>query len=132
MLKSSSDQVFKNDYVLNSDVLLIIRGDEIDSNNFNKQYIVDMQNKNREIKMKKYIEFLNKHEIKVDYIMQKRNVNKVSATKFIEKINIYKDKLSKNKDTKKELEDLMKYIPNELNYDEKNEIINQIIKYNTC
>jgi hypothetical protein len=131
MLKSSSDQVFKNDFVLDSDVLLIIRGDEIDSNNFNKQYIVDMQNKNREIKMKKYIEFLNKHEIKVDFIMQKRNVNKVSATKFIEKINIYKDKLSKNKDTKKELLDLMKYIPNELNYDEKNEIINQIIKYNT-
>ena len=113
------------------DVLLIIRGDEIDSNNFNKHNIIDEQNKNREINMKEHIKFLNKHKIKVDFLMYKRNVNDVSATGFIEKINIYKNKLSKGKDAKKELQDLMNCIPNELNNEEKNEIINQIIKYKT-
>jgi len=133
MFRTSSDKIFKNDFVLDSDVLVIIRGDEIDNVNVNqnKYDIVNLHNKKREKTMGKNIKFLNKNGIRVDYLMQKRNVNKISATKFIEKINIYKNKLSKGKNTQKELGDVMNFIPNEFNYDEKFLIVNRIIKYKT-
>jgi phosphopantetheine adenylyltransferase len=131
ILKESSKNIFKSDYVIDSDVLVIIRGDEINNDNFNKEYAIEMYKKKKEIKNKNYIKFLNKNGVKLVFLMQGRNVNKISASKFIEHLNIYKNKLSKGHNAQKYLEKVMSFIPNELNYEEKNEIIKKMLEFKT-
>jgi hypothetical protein len=131
LLRASSDKVFRNNFIRDIDVLVIIRGDEIENNYLDKYELIDMYNKKKINSIKKHKKFLYKNKIKVDFIMQKRNVNKLSATKFIESVNKYKAKLSKGTNVKKELENVMNFIPDELSYDEKYEIVNKIIKYKT-
>jgi nicotinamide mononucleotide adenylyltransferase len=131
MLKTPSKKIFTDEYVLDSDVLIIIRGDEIEKYALNKEYLAEIHNEKREKNIQKYVKNLNKNGIKLIFLIQKRNVNKVSASKFIETLNIYKDKLSSGIKSQKDLEKVMNFIPHELNYDEKLEIINEMIKFKT-
>lgn len=131
MLKASSKEVYKHRYVIDSDILIIIRGDEIKTNTINKKYLVEIINKDREKSLQKHIKFLNNHKVKVVWYISKRNVNKISATKFMEILNIYKNKILNGEQTQKDLYKVMKFIPDELNYNEKKKIINQLIKYKT-
>jgi len=100
MFRASNKKIFTHYFITNCDVLVIIRGDETTETNKLDIITKDINDKNK-YKFSKYINKLNNLGIKVDFYMQLRNVNKLSATKFIEKINIYKKKNTNLKKLKK-------------------------------
>lgn len=128
MFRASNKQIFTHDFITNCDVLVIIRGDEIEERN--KLEISKNINKKNEFRFSKYINKLNDFGIKVDFYMQYRNVNKVSATKFIEKLNDYKNKININK-RKEDLYEIMNFIPEEVDFDSKYRIIKKLLKFDT-
>ncbi len=130
MLRATNDEVYSSPFIKSCDVLVVIRGDEIEPN-YNKSNLINQINQTKINKFKKYIDSLNKIGIKVDFLMQTRNVNKLSATKFIELINVYKKRLLKNKSVDKELKNLYNFIPDEIDNKTKFDIINKICDFET-
>lgn len=132
MLNVSSTEIFKNNFVTNSDCLIIIRGDEYTtSSRFFNEKTINLKNEENKKRDKKYISFLNQKNIKVNYIFEKRNTNLISATEFIKHLNIYKNKLSNNVESKKYLDKVKSFIPDELNSNEKYKIIKKLIEFDT-
>lgn len=129
MFRASNKDIFTHDFVTNCDVLIIIRGDEVEE--YNKRDIVKNINKKNEQRFSKYIKKLNNYGIKVDFYMQYRNVNKVSATKFIEKLNEYKNKLYKRKETNEDLYMVMDFIPEEIDFETRYRIVKTLLKFDT-
>lgn len=130
MFRASNNKIFTHDFITNCDVLVIIRGDEIKENNKLDVIAKSINDKNK-YRFSKYIDKLNNYGIKVDFYMQWRNVNKVSATKFIEKLNIYKKKKYESKETKEDLYELMNFIPEEIEFYTKYQIIKKLLKFKT-
>lgn len=127
--RARNKDIFLNDFVLKSDVLVIIRGDEVDSED--KETSIDSINQSYLRKFSKIITFLNKKNIKVDFIFQFRPKNEVSATRFIELLGIYKKKYFEHKDCIEDMYELYYMMPEQIDIETKYKIIKKLISFNT-
>lgn len=127
--RARNKEIFLNDFVLNSDVLVIVRGDEVDSED--KETSIDSINKTYIRKFSKIIHYLNKKYIKVDFIFQFRPINEVSATRFVELLGIYKKKCSEHKECIEDMFELYYMMPEQIDIETKYKIIKQLISFNT-
>ncbi len=93
--RASTKQIFYDEFVSTSDVVVVIRGDEVDDNDRDDSSCLDEINENYKNKFKKIRKFLAKKFIKLDVLFQFRPITEVSATRFIELVNIYKKKYFK-------------------------------------
>ena len=110
--------------------ITIIRGEEFEEFDNIKEIINEKNEKNAD-RYKKYIKKLNSIGIKVDFIYQSRPIDKVSATKFMEKLDEYKYNQTLNIVKKDDLYELMDFIPNEVKTKDKYKIIKKILSFNT-
>lgn len=136
LYRASNPEIFKHDFVLKSNILIIIRGDEIFdlvlSKNNNLENINNINNINNkhEQKFNKIITYLNKKNIKVDFIFQHRPKSEISASKFIKLIIDYKQKKLDDKLTLEDLYELYFMIPEEIDLKKKNDIIKKLSSFN--
>ena len=132
MFRETSRIIFSHEFIMKADVVIIIRGEEFEEfDNINK--VINEKNVRNADRYKKYIKKLNNVGIKVDFIYQSRPIDKVSATKFMEKLDEYKYKYkdSLNLVKKDDLYKLMDFIPNEVKTKDKYKIIKKILTFNT-
>jgi hypothetical protein len=128
LLRESSTNIYNHKFVVNCDVLLIIKGDEV-NDDFNKEYNIQNINRKKISKQQKN-SLINKKPIKVDYYFLTRDIKNISATQFTKNLIIYKNKLLRHKNVDDELKKILDLIPDEINKNEKMNIINQLIKFN--
>lgn len=135
--RASSKQIFYDEFVLNSDVVIVIRGDEVDDEDREDSSCLDEINEHYKNKFKKISKFLAKKFIKLDVLFQFRPVTEVSATRFIELVNIYKKKMLKygqNQSKSVMIDDMFELyymMPEELDIETKYSIIKKIITFDT-
>ena len=132
MFRATNRQIFTHEFVSNSDVLVVIRGKEfedIDQNNTLKE--INKNNKVNEERFKKYIKKLNDINIKIDFYLQSRQIDKISATKFMECLDNYKYKQSIRKETKNDFFTIMDFIPDEISFKDKYKIIKKLLTFDT-
>ncbi len=130
MFRESSRTIFSHDFVTDSDVVVIIRGEEFDNSDDINEVIAEKNIKNAK-RFKKYIKRLNKQGIKVDFYAQTRPINITSATKFMEKLEDFRQKRKANTQTKDDLLNLMGFIPEEVSSEDKYKIIKRMLKFKT-
>jgi glycerol-3-phosphate cytidylyltransferase-like family protein len=123
LFRAQNKEMFFNEFVLNSDILVVIKGDEFDENNIkiNQKYIN---------KYSKIIKYLNKKNIKVDFIFQSRIHDEISATKFISNIINYKKKYNNDIEYEKNIFEIFFMIPDEINLKDKYIILKEILDFN--
>ena len=71
----------------------------------------------------------NKFGIKVDFYYQTRDIENISATKFMEAIDRYKYKFEQNTHTNEDFYSIMDFIPDEINPDSKYKIVKKLLIY---
>ncbi len=130
MFREKSQTIFSHKFVLEADVVIIVRGEEFEEFDNIKEVINEKNVRNAD-RYKKYIKKLNNLGIKVDFVYQSRPIDKVSATKFMEKLDEYKYKYTLNMVKKDDLYDLMGFIPDEVKSKDKYKIIKKILEFNT-
>ena len=130
LFRAPNKEIFLNDYVLDSDVFIIIRGDEINSED--KEAITNIQDINSKYKHKfrKIIKYLNKKGIRVDFIFQYRPYNIVSASNFVKLLNLYKEKRKKKEHTLNDIYEIYWMMPEELSIELKYQILKELLKFN--
>ncbi len=133
MFRASTRRIFSHDFVTESDVLIIIRGEEFEQDELTDsiENIIERQNKKNSHRFRKYIGILNKQNIKVDFVYQDRPITKISASKFMEKLDDYRYKSTLNIETKEDLFELMEFIPKEIKLKDKYKIIKRLLSFNT-
>lgn len=135
--RAGAKKIFNDEFVLNSDVVIIIRGDEVDDNDREDSSYLDEINEHYKNKFKKIIKFLAKKFIKLDVLFQFRPVTEVSATRFIELVNIYKKKIFEEgiQESKSlminDMFELYYMMPEELDLETKYSIIKKLITFDT-
>jgi glycerol-3-phosphate cytidylyltransferase-like family protein len=131
LFRASNKEIFLNDFVLKSDVLVVIRGDEINDDDRDDDECVEEINNYYFGKFRKIIKFLNRKFIKVDFILQFRPHTEVSATKFIELLNVYKQKKISGIKSIEDLYELYYMMPEEINLETKYTIIQKLLEFKT-
>jgi glycerol-3-phosphate cytidylyltransferase-like family protein len=132
LFRARNKEIFLNDFVLNSDVLVIIRGDETDEDDRDDEHCLQEINSTYKKKFKKISKYLGKKKhIKLDILFQFRPHNKVSATRFIQLLNIYKKKYNNGYDCIEDMFELYYMMPEELDLETKYSIIKKLITFNT-
>jgi nicotinamide mononucleotide adenylyltransferase len=130
MFREKTRTIFSHEFIMKADVVIIVRGEEFEEfDNIIK--VINEKNVKNADRYKKYIKKLNNMGIKVDFIYQSRPIDKVSATKFMEKLDEYKYKHTLNMVKKDDLYELMNFIPNEVKSKDKYKIIKKILLFNT-
>lgn len=130
MFRESTKTIFSHKFITESNVVIIIRGEEFESGD-NIQKVIKNKNKKNFDRFSKYINKLNSMNIKVDFVSQTRPIDKVSATKFMEKLDEYRYKKEKNEESKIDLYELMEFIPDEISSSKKYQIIKKLLSYDT-
>ena len=130
MFRENTRTIFSHEFIMKADVVIIIRGEEFEEFD-NIKEIIKEKNASNANRYKKYIKKLNDLGIKVDFVYQSRPIDKVSATKFMEKLDEYKYKYTLNMVKKEDLYELMNFIPNEVKTKDKYKIIKKILSFNT-
>ena len=132
MFRATNKEIFTHKFVTNSDVLVVIRGEEFeDINSINIVEETNKTNKINEQRFKKYIKKLNEINIKIDFYLQSRQIDKISATKFMESLDIYKYKQKKGIETKEDFYIIMDFIPDKISFKDKYKIVKKLLSYNT-
>ncbi len=118
--REPNKNIFKNELVLNSDVVVFVRGDELgldEHTNIN----IKLTNEYYIYKSRQVIKFLNKKGIKVDFLLQTRPINQISSTIFVKKL------MDVSKGVIKDTTPLFEFMPNELTLKDKIYLIKKII-----
>lgn len=129
MFRATNRQIFTHEFVSKSDVLVVIRGEEFED--IEQNNIIIEINKLNEERFKKYIKKLNDVNIKIDFYLQSRQIDKISATKFMECLDNYKYKQDMRKETKNDFFTIMDFIPDEISFKDKYKIVKKLLSFNT-
>ncbi len=135
MFRARNREIFFHPFVLNSNVLVIVRGDELDydsntNEKTNSQIISEVNLKNLR-RYSKYISLLNKKNIKIDFWFQPRDIDTISASKFIEALHNYKYKKFMHTDKSSDLYNVLYFIPDEFNIKYKYKIVKKLLTFDT-
>ncbi len=130
LFRAPNKEIFLNDFVLQSDVLIILRGDEVNKEDKGKSSDVSNINSRYKHKFRKIIKYLNKKSIRVDFIFQFRPHTIISATNFVKLINAYKEKRNKKEHKLEDIYEIYWMMPEELSIELKYRILKELINFN--
>lgn len=113
-------------YLDKTDVFIIIKGCEENIDEISDiEKIENIYTK----QVKNYKNFLFELNIKLDFILQNRPHNEISASKFIKCLINYKDKLNNNLSLETEIDKILKFIPYEIKLKDTIKIVDKLINY---
>lgn len=130
LFRASNKEIFLDDFVLKSDILVILRGDEVNLQYKESDTDVSNINSRYEYKFRKIIKYLNKKNIRIDFIFQFRPVSKVSATNFVRLLNLYKEKRKKKEHTLNDIYEIYWMMPEELSIELKHRLLKELLNFN--
>jgi hypothetical protein len=134
LFRAKNRQIIYHPYTINSNVFVIVRGDELDNEYLVKQNykeLVTKINKKNIQRFGKYVEILNSKNIKLDFYMQIRDVNTISATKFMESLDNYKLKKKLQIHNSTDFFKILDFIPEEIDYKTKCIIAKKLLSFET-